>query len=123
MAKIIVENFHPPAVDGTDLVEAAPYDLLRFTVELFRPAVDRLLLKRLPPPKQGIIVKPEIAEEQSEYGYVVAVGQDVQVPLDMVAKFSKFSGPEEIHFEGEQDGDDFVLVYKHDIRGWFVAAD
>lgn len=119
MGHEIVENFHAPAPDGSDLVEAEIEQPKRFVVALFQPAVDRLLLKRLPPPKQGLIVRPEIAEEQSEYGYVVAVGKGVEVPVDTVAKFSKFSGPEEIHFEDEQDGDDFVLVYKHDVRGWF----
>lgn len=93
-------------------------------VTSFVPATDRLLLKRLPPPKEGLIVKPQIAVEQSEYGIVIAIGAGVDVPLNQVAKFSRFSA-EDIHFEDELEGDKYILAYKHDIRGWFSndAAD
>jgi hypothetical protein len=86
----------------------------------FVPATDRLLLKRLPPPAEGAIIKPQIAVEQSEYGFVWAAGTGVDVPLGVVAKFSRFSA-EEIHFDDEEEGDEFILAYKHDIRGWFTA--
>jgi hypothetical protein len=119
--KEIVENFHAPVIEGEfDIVPpaAAAEERKIFTVGGFTPATDRLLLKRLPPPKEGLIVRPQIAVEQSEYGFVVAIGAGVDVPLSVVAKFSRFSA-EEIHFEDEGDGDEFILAYKHDIRGWF----
>jgi co-chaperonin GroES (HSP10) len=120
----VVENFHAPT---TDFVEEPAEQVVDepkiFTVARFRPATDRLLLKRLPKPKEGLIIAPQIAEEQSEYGFVVAVGNGVDVPVGIVAKFSKYSGEEEIHFEDELQGDEYLLAYKHDIRGWFVDPD
>jgi co-chaperonin GroES (HSP10) len=123
----IVENFHAAAGESVattlgDLAadQAAIDETKIFVVGSFVPATDRLLLKRLPPPKEGLIVKPQIAVEQSEYGIVIAIGKGVDVPLDLVAKFSRFSA-EEIHFEDELEGDEYVLAYKHDIRGWFAV--
>jgi len=127
MALDIIENFHAPTVDGTDLADQPVEQIVEepkiFVVAAFRPATDRLLLKRLPKPKEGLIVAPQIAEEQSEYGFVVAIGKDVDVPVNVVAKFSKYSGEEEIHFEDEKPGDEYLLAYKHDIRGWFEDPD
>lgn len=114
----IVENFHAPSPEGEELVEQVAEDPKIFVVASFVPAMDRLLLKRLPPPKEGAIIKPQIAVEQSEYGIVIAVGKGVDVPLELVAKFSRFSA-EEINFEDQEAGDEYVLAYKHDIRGWF----
>lgn len=114
----IIENFFAP----DQVYEPAPVEPMIFVVAAFHPATDRLLLKRLPKPKEGLVIKPQIAEEQSEYGFVVAIGKDVEVPLGVVAKFSKFSGEEEIHFEDECAGDEYLLAYKHDIRGWFDAG-
>lgn len=129
MAHMIVENFHaaegdPVAVTVGDVAaeQVAIDDPKIFVVASFVPATDRLLLKRLPPPKEGLVIKPQIAVEQSEYGIVIAIGKDVDVPLDLVAKFSRFSA-EDIHFEDELEGDEYVLAYKHDIRGWFALAD
>jgi co-chaperonin GroES (HSP10) len=126
MAIDIVENFHGTTIEGewTPVSEPeAPEEPKIFVVAAFRPATDRLLLKRLPKPKEGLIVAPQIAEEQSEYGFVVAIGKDVDVPVNVVAKFSKYSGEEEIHFEDEKPGDEYLLAYKHDIRGWFEDPD
>lgn len=125
MSHEIVENFFNIGAGGANMVqpEPIPEDLKIFIVPNFFAAVDRLLLKRLPPPKEGLIVRPQIAEEQSEYGYVIAIGRDVEVPVGAVAKFSKHSGPEEIHFEDEQEGDEYILVYKQDIRGWFLEPE
>lgn len=122
MSTEIIENFHSAEKQGDGDPQAlTPVEAPKiFTIGRFHPSTDRLLLKLLPPPPEGLIVRPQIAEEQSERGYVIAVGNDVDVPVDVVAKFSKHSGPEEIHFDDEIEGDDFVLVYKHDIRGWFV---
>lgn len=118
MAHDIVENFHAPmSPDSNDPVPVVEAPKI-FVVASFVPATDRLLLKRLPPPEEGLIIKPQIAVEQSEYGIVIAIGDGVDVPLGQVAKFSRFSA-EDIHFEDELEGDEYVLAYKHDIRGWF----
>ena len=125
-AKRVVEDpytaFHESLTPEQEAALDASEDAVQpkiFVVDSFVPATDRLLLKRLPPPKEGLIVKPQIAVEQSEYGLVIAVGKDVDVPLHLVAKFSRFSA-EEIHFEDELEGDEYVLAYKHDVRGWFA---
>ena len=116
------ENFHTEAA----IAERERREVERpkiFLIDKFQPATDRLLLQRLPAPEEGLIVRPEIATEQSEYGYVVAIGDKVDVPVGVIAKFSKYSGPEDIHFDDEEPGDQFVLVYKHDIRGWLVLTE
>ncbi len=129
--KEIIENFHPcgSSAEGcgrdchaAGAEKSAADEVHGFAAANFVPAEDRLLLKRLPPREEGLIVRPQITVEQSEYGVVIAVGDDVYVPLGVVAKFSRFSA-EEIHFEDEQPGEEYVLAYKHDIRGWFLATD
>ncbi len=91
----------------------------------FIPAADRLLLRRLPPPPEGLIIKPQIAMEQAEYGNVIAIGESreygglcSEAPMGAVAKFSRFSA-EEIAFDDSGEDVEFVLAYTHDIRGWF----
>ena len=83
-------------------------------VEGFRPAPNRVLIKRLPPPEQGLIARPEIAEEQAERGYVIALGTEGP-PIGSIATFSKFA--EEKQFD-DQGSDRYVLPWLEDIRGW-----
>lgn len=117
----IIENFHQDRVIDAEIefvpAPPAPEPVKLICVSRFQPATDRLLLLRLPPPPEGLIVKPQIAQEQSEYGEVIAIGKDVDVPVGVVAKFSRFSA-EDIVFEDAENGDEYVLAYKHDIRGW-----
>jgi hypothetical protein len=89
-------------------------------VEGFQPAPNRVLIKRLPPPPEGIIARPEIMQEQAERGTVIAVGgsETPAPPVGAIAKFSKYT--EEIHFDDE-GADSYVLPYVQDIRGWHNA--
>jgi hypothetical protein len=85
-------------------------------VEGFQPAPSRVLIRRLPPPPEGIIARPEIMQEQSERGVVIACGAGkIQIPIGVTAKFSKYA--EDIHFDDEGT-DSYVLPYVQDIRGW-----
>ena len=85
----------------------------------FTPAHNRVLIKRLPPPPEGLIARPEIAMEQAERGIVIATSTAEMTlpPIGSVAKFSKYT--EEIHFDDE-GGDSYVIPYINDIRGWHV---
>ena len=85
----------------------------------FVPAYDRVLIKRLPPPPEGAVIKPQIAQEQAERGIVIAVGESKipLPPIGAIAKFSKFA--EETHFDDE-DEDSYVLPWANDIRGWHL---
>lgn len=87
------------------------------TVEGFVPAHDRVLIKRLPPPEEGLIARPEIAQEQAERGYVIAVGPTDRPhpPIGALATFSQFT--EEKKFD-DQGSDRYVLPWLEDIRGW-----
>lgn len=91
------------------------------TVEGFVPAFDRVLIKRLPKPPEGLIARPEIAQEQAARGVVVAVGASTHPmpPGGAIASFSKFA--EEKHFDDE-GADEYALVWNVDIRGWHNAA-
>ena len=83
----------------------------------FIPAFDRVLIKRLPPPPAGLIVRPEVAQEQSERGIVIAVGDSKypMPPIGAIASFSKFC--DEKHFDGE-GSDRYVIPWNVDVRGW-----
>jgi len=89
-------------------------------VEGFCPAPNRVLIKRLPPPPEGLIARPEIMQEQAERGTVIAVGHsnDVTPPIGSIAKFSKYA--EEINFD-DQGSDSYVLPWVQDVRGWHNA--
>jgi hypothetical protein len=89
------------------------------TVVGFMPAPDRVLIKRLPKPPDGLIARPEILQEQAARGYVIAVGDSKQPmpPVGSVASFSKFA--EEKHFDDE-GADEYALVWSVDVRGWHV---
>jgi co-chaperonin GroES (HSP10) len=89
-------------------------------VEGFVPSFDRVLIKRLPPPPQGLIARPEILAEQAERGHVIAVGQSNYPlpPVGSIASFSKYA--EEKHFDDEGT-DQYVLVWNVDVRGWTLA--
>ena len=98
----------------------APQAEINGTLAGFVPAYDRVLIKRLPPPPEGAVIKPQIAQEQAERGIVIAVGES-KIPLPPVgaiAKFSKFA--EETHFDDEGE-DSYVLPWANDIRGWHNA--
>jgi hypothetical protein len=86
-------------------------------VEGFVPAWDRVLIKRLPPPPEGLIARPEILQEQASRGTVIAVGPSnyTMPPIGSIASFSKFA--EEKHFDDE-GGDQYALVWSVDVRGW-----
>lgn len=88
----------------------------------FIPGQNRVLVKRLPPPPEGLIARPQIANEQSERGYVIAVGpsETKPPPIGSIAKFSKYA--EEIHFDDE-NSDEYALPWIQDIRGWHLAGD
>lgn len=90
------------------------------TVEGFVPAFDRVLIKRLPPPPDGLIARPEILQEQASRGHVIAVGisSHPAPPVGAIASFSKFA--EEKHFDDE-GSDQYALVWLVDIRGWHNA--
>ena len=83
----------------------------------FTPAHNRVLIKRLPPPPEGLIARPEIAMEQAERGIVIATSSAEMTlpPVGSIAKFSKYT--EEIHFDDE-GADSYVIPYINDIRGW-----
>ena len=83
----------------------------------FQPGFNKVLIRRNPPPPEGLILKPEIASEQSERGVVVAVGVgDIPMPpVGSIAKFSKYA--EEIYFDDE-GADRYVIAWVHDVRGW-----
>lgn len=99
----------------------APDVEINGTVAGFTPAFDRVLIKRLPKPPEGLIVRPEIAQEQAARGVVVAVGESEHPlpPVGAIASFSKFA--EEKHFDDE-GADEYALVWNVDIRGWHNAA-
>jgi len=88
-------------------------------VEGFVPAFDRVLIKRLPKPPDGLIARPEILQEQASRGVVIAVGEskNPMPPVGSIASFSKFA--EEKHFDNE-GADEYALVWSVDIRGWHV---
>ena len=94
------------------------------SVEGFIPSHGRILVKRLPPPEEGLIARPEIAQEQAERGYVVAVNpmdsaeNQYLPPLDSVVTFSRYV--EEKQFD-DQGSDRYVLPFLEDIRGWHRA--
>lgn len=113
-AKAVADKIEARKLERDQRAEQAYSRFSRLSVD-FVPAADRLLIDRLPPEKEGFIMKAEAAIEQSDMGFVIAVGGDVQVPKGVVARFSKFSA-EEIKFDDEGD---FILAYKQDIRGWF----
>ena len=86
----------------------------------FVPAFDRVLVKRLPKPPDGLIIRPQIAQEQASRGMVIAVGssKNEMPPVGAIASFSKFA--EEKHFDDEGE-DRYVLPWNVDIRGWHNA--
>lgn len=86
----------------------------------FVPAYDRVLIKRFPPPPEGTILRPEIAQEQADRGAVIACGESAHPlpPVGAIAKFSKFV--EEIHFDDEGE-DRYAIAWANDIRGWHNA--
>jgi hypothetical protein len=89
--------------------------------EGFCPAPNRVLIKRLPPPPEGLIARPEIMQEQAERGVVIACGYTQvfeEIPVGVIAKFSKYA--EEIHFDNE-GSDSYVLCWIQDVRGWHNA--
>jgi len=88
------------------------------TVAGFTPRGDYVLVKRLKAIEQeGLIVKAEAYIELSERGHVVALGaKSDDVPLGVIAKFSKY-GAEEIHFDDEGQ-ERYALVRVSDVRGW-----
>lgn len=90
------------------------------TVAGFVPAFDRVLVKRLPKPPDGLIIRPQIAQEQASRGMVIAVGssKNEMPPVGAIASFSKFA--EEKHFDDEGE-DEYALVWSVDVRGWHNA--
>lgn len=93
------------------------------TVAGFVPAFDRVLIKRLPKPPDGLIARPEILQEQASRGYVIAIGRNSYslenvMPIGAIASFSKFA--EEKHFDDE-GADEYALVWSVDIRGWHAG--
>jgi co-chaperonin GroES (HSP10) len=106
------------AVSGNK--EEPAYVEINGLVAGFTPSYNRVLIKRLPPPPEGLIVRPEVAMEQSERGVVIAIGRNEwcienSMPIGAIAKFSKYT--EEIHFDDE-GVDSYVIPYINDIRGW-----
>lgn len=91
-------------------------------VEGFIPAGDYVLVKRLKSIEQdGMIVRPEVAVELSERGYVIAVSKKAEnVPLGFIATFSKY-GAEEKRFDDEGQ-ERYALVRTSDIRGWHAGS-
>ena len=98
----------------------APEVEINGAVAGFMPAFDRVLVKRLPKPPEGLIIRPEIAQEQAARGVVISVGASSHPmpPVGAVASFSKFA--EEKHFDDE-GADEYALVWNVDIRGWHNA--
>ncbi len=90
-------------------------------VDGFTPRGDYILVQRLESVSQeGLIVKAEAYIELAERGHVIAVGARCDdVPLGVIAKFSKY-GAEEIHFDDEGQRR-FALVRVSDVRGWHNA--
>jgi len=107
------------AVSGNK--EDAPEIEVNGTVAGFVPAFDRVLIKRMAPPPDGLIARPQILQEQAARGTVIAVGESTHPmpPVGAVASFSKFA--EEKHFDDE-GADEYALVWNVDIRGWHNAA-
>ncbi len=119
IAPTFVENYQV-AIDHRSVTgnkEDAPEVEIHGKVAGFVPAPDRILIKRLPPPPDGLIARPEILQEQAARGFVIAVGssKSEQPPLGSVASFSKFA--EEKHFDDE-GSDQYALVWSVDVRGW-----
>jgi co-chaperonin GroES (HSP10) len=88
----------------------------------FEPAGDYVLIRRNKSVEQdGLIVRPEVAVELAERGVVIATSRKAanDIPLDAIAKFSKY-GAEEIHFDDEGQ-ERYALVRTSDIRGWHLA--
>lgn len=98
----------------------APEIEVNGTVAGFVPAFDRVLIKRMAPPPDGLIARPQILQEQAARGTVIAVGESAHPmpPVGAVASFSKFA--EEKHFDDE-GADEYALVWNVDIRGWHNA--
>lgn len=103
------------AVSGNK--EDAPEIEIHGTVAGFVPAFDRLLIKRFPPPPEGLILRPEILQEQASRGHVISVGESKYPgpPVGAVVSFSSFA--EEKHFDDEGN-DKYALVWGFDVRGW-----
>lgn len=106
------------AVSGNK--EEPAYVEINGLVSGFIPAHNRVLIKRLPPPPEGLIARPEIAMEQAERGTVIATStaEMTMPPVGSIAKFSKYT--EEIHFDDE-GSDSYVIPYINDIRGWHAG--
>ena len=88
----------------------------------FVPAGDYVLIRRNKSVEQdGMIVRPEVAVELAERGVVIATSRKAanDIPLDVIAKFSKY-GAEEIHFD-DAGQERYALVRTSDIRGWHLA--
>ena len=90
------------------------------TVAGFIPAFDRILIRRMAPPPEGLIARPQVLQEQASRGTVIAVGESKYPapPVGSIASFSKFA--EEKHFDDE-GGDEYALVWNVDVRGWHNA--
>ena len=98
--------------------QAKPVQEIWGKIEGFEPAGDYVLVRRLKPIEaDGLIVRPEVAVELSERGYVIARSKKAEeVPLGFIATFSKY-GAEEKHFDDEGQ-ERYALVRISDIRGW-----
>ena len=91
-------------------------------VEGFSPAGDYVLIRRNKQIEQdGLIVRPEVAIELAERGMVIATSLKAseQIPLNVMAKFSKY-GAEEINFD-DAGQERYALVRTSDIRGWHAG--
>ena len=108
------------AVNDKRGIPTPPKPEVHGKVHGFHPAGDYVLVRRQKSVEQdGMIVRPEVAVELAERGVVVAVSEEVAVPVGVIAKFSKY-GAEEINFD-DAGQDRYALVRFSDIRGWHNA--
>jgi len=90
---------------------------------MIQPRNDRVLIERLDEPQKGLIIAPQIAEEKSLKGKILAVGPKVDTAKvgDLVLFNSKWSDLAPDHYENDyrydaklhlvQEGDIFAILH------------
>ena len=87
-------------------------------IRALRPLSDRILVERLREPELGPILTPEIAQQKSLRGVIIAVGpgkrneDGERIPMDVCPGQIVYFGP-----FIDLEHDDLVVIRQADIRG------
>jgi co-chaperonin GroES (HSP10) len=89
---------------------------------MFRPILDRVLVRRSAPPQDSTIVTPDAYQQQSNEGVVVAIGDFVAIggqtfPLSQFIRVGDRVRFGEYNAETFDEKERLVLVRIQDIRG------